>query len=149
MTKHFLFLKLKIGLILVLFLVSCTPTGTSAVSQPTSIDPQIPTSTPIPEITVGVVVVDTLNIREGPGTSYPIVSSMNKDEKFNILGEVTNSTNNKWLLVSPSNNSFGWVIGDQSYVAIQKEIVDFNTYLIWQRNVDAAKSALITPTASP
>jgi len=154
MTKHFLSFKFKIILIFVLFLVSCTPAGTSVVPEPTSsiktpIDTQIPTSTPIPEVIVGIVVVDTLNIREGPGTSYPIVSSLNKDEKFYILGEVTNSTNNKWLLVSPSTNSFGWVIGDQSYVTIQKEIVDLNTYLIWQKNLDAAKSALITPTAGP
>ena len=153
MTKHFLSLKFKIILIFVLFLVSCTPAGTSAAPEPisikTPINTQIPTSTLIPEIIVGVVVVDTLNIREGPGTSYPIVSSLSKDEKFYILGEVINSTNNKWLLVSPSTNSFGWVIGDQSYVTVQKEIVDLNTYLIWQKNVDAAKSALITPTTSP
>ena len=115
----------------------------------TPINAQLPTSTPIPEIIVGVVAVDVLNIREGPGTSYPIVGAINKDEKFYILGEVVNSTNNKWLLINPTSNSFGWVIGDQSYVTIQKEIVDLSTYLIWQKNVDDAKSALITATASP
>ena len=153
MTKHFLFLKFKILFIFVLFLVSCAPTGTSVVSQPTSVETstntQIPTSTPIPEIIVGVVEVDTLNIREGPGTSYPILGSLNIGEKFYILGEVINSTNNKWLLVSPSSNSFGWVTGDQSYVTVQKETVDLSTYLIWQKNVETAKSVLISLTATP
>ncbi|RPJ23659.1 MAG: SH3 domain-containing protein [Chloroflexi bacterium] len=149
MLKHFL-------LIVVLFLVSCTSTATSAAPQspqststkaPTNT--QIPTSTPIPEITIGVVEVDILNIREGPGTSYPTIGSLTKGEKFYVLGDVTNSTNNKWLLVSPSNNSFGWVIGEQTYVTVQKEIVDLSTYLIWQKNVDDAKLALITLTATP
>jgi len=155
MAKHFFLLKLNIMLIVILFLIGCapTPTATSVVSQPVSIETpinsQLPTSTPIPEIIVGVVSVDVLNIREGPGTSYPIVGALNKDEKFYILGEVVNSTNNKWLLINPTSNSFGWVIGDQSYVTIQTEIVDLSTYLIWQKNVGDAKSALITATASP
>jgi uncharacterized protein YgiM (DUF1202 family) len=95
------------------------------------------------------VVVDLLNIREGPGTSYPILGSLDQDEKFYIPGEVVNSTNNRWLLISPSENSFGWVIGDQTYVTVQKEIVDLSTYLVWQKNVDAAKSVLIRLTATP
>jgi len=95
------------------------------------------------------VEVNLLNIREGPGTSYPILGSLNKGEKFYILGELVNSTNNKWLIVSPSSNSFGWVTGDQSYVTVQKEIVDLSTYLIWQKNVETAKSLLISLTPTP
>lgn len=156
MVKHSLLGALKIVLIFVVFLVSCTPgalPATAEVSQPIPttqpMNTQIPTATPIPEIIVGVVEVDVLNVREGPGTSYPILGALNKGEKFYILGDVVNSTNNKWLLISPSSNSFGWVIGDQSYVTIQKEIVDLSTYLIWQKNVEDAKSALVTATASP
>ena len=152
MTRHFLSLKSQIMLILVFSLVGCTSPNTSVASQPVSVDnpnPEALTSTPVPEIMVGVVNVDILNIREGPGTSYPIVGSLNKDEKFPILGEMTNSTSNKWLLISVTDNSFGWVTGDQSYVTVQKETVDSDTYLTWQRNVEASKSVLITPTASP
>lgn len=90
-----------------------------------------------------------LNVREGPGTSYPIVSSLNKGEKFYIPGEVTNNTNNYWLLLNPSEGSFGWVIGDQSYVTIQQEIVDLATYVIWQKNVEDGKALLVISTASP
>ena len=154
MPKNFLFFKLVI--ICILFLVACTATAPATqkpVVEPTltqvPVNTQIPTSTPIPEIIVGVVEVDLLNIREGPGTSYPILNSLNKGEKFYILGEITNNTNNKWLLINPSEATFGWVIGDQTYVTIQKELVDLSTYLIWQRNVENAKSTLLAVTASP
>jgi len=98
---------------------------------------------------VGVVEVDLLNIREGPGTNYPILGSLAKGEKFYILGEVVNGTSNRWLLISSSSDSFGWVAGDQTYVTVQKEIVDLSTYLIWQKNLDTAKSVLIALTPTP
>jgi len=98
---------------------------------------------------VGVVEVDLLNIREGPGTNYPILNSLAKEEKFYVLGEVVNSTGNKWLLIRSSPDSFGWVIGDQTYVMVQKETVDLSTYLIWQKNIESAKSVLSALTPTP
>jgi uncharacterized protein YgiM (DUF1202 family) len=157
MAKRF-FLRFEIIFIGILFLVSCAPVattvGTTPTPAPTNTAPvvqieQNSTATPIPEVTVGVVEVDLLNIREGPGTNYPILGSLANGEKFYILGEVVNSTNNKWLLISPTPDSFGWVIGDQTYVTVQKEIVDLSTYLIWQKNVNTAKSVLIALTPTP
>jgi uncharacterized protein YgiM (DUF1202 family) len=157
MAKQF-FLPFGILFIGILFLVSCAPiattVGTTPTPAPTNTAPAVQieqnsTATPIPEVTVGVVEVDLLNIREGPGTNYPILGSLAKGEKFYILNEVVNSTNNKWLLISPSEDSFGWVIGDQTYVTIQKEIVDLSTYLIWQKNIDTAKSLLSALTPTP
>ncbi len=150
MSKHFLF-------VVVLFLAGCARTSpmTDTEAPPTNIPthtqeiPTVPTSAPPSEVTVGVVQVDVLNIREGPGTSYPTVGLLNKGEKFYILGDVINSTNNKWLLVSSSNNSLGWVIGDQSHVTLQQELVDSDTYLTLQKNVDSAKSVLLQLTATP
>jgi uncharacterized protein YgiM (DUF1202 family) len=94
------------------------------------------------------VEVDLLNIREGPGTNYPILGSLAKGEKFFILGDVVNGTGNRWLLISASTDSFGWVTGDQSYVTLQKEIVELGVYLVWQENRNTARSILIalTPT---
>ena len=156
MSKLFFLRKLGILFIGILFLVSCAPIaasgGTTPTLPPTNAAPsgQLPTSTPIPEVMVGVVEVDLLNMREGPGTSYPILASLNKGEKFYILGEVVNSTNNKWLIISSSSNSaLGWVIGDQTYVTVQKEMVDLSTYLEWQKNMDTAKSVLIALTPTP
>jgi uncharacterized protein YgiM (DUF1202 family) len=155
MTKQIFLPGLGIFFIGILFLVSCAPAattvGTTPTLPPTNTAPSVQesTATPIPEVAIGVVVVDLLNIREGPGTNYPIVGSLRKDEKFYILGEVVNNTNNKWLLIAPSENSFGWVIGDQTYVTEQKEVVDLSTYLIWQKNVEIAKAILIALTPTP
>lgn len=149
MSKYFL-------LAVVLLLASCAPKSAGAESQPTSptsvktsLDAQAPTAAPLHEVEVGVVVVKTLNVREGPGINFPAVGVLNADEKFYILGETVNSTNNKWLLVSLPDNSFGWVTGDRSYVTVQKEMVDASTYSTWQKNVQAANSAAIIPVTSP
>lgn len=150
MSKYFL-------LVVVLFLAGCAPKNNSAAPQPTqpasaaktSPDTDIATAAQTYEITVGVVVVDVLNVREGPGTNHPTISSLSQGQKFYILGETINSTSNKWLLISLSDNSFGWVIGEQSYVAIQKETVDSNTYSTWQKDVNAAKSAALIPVTGP
>lgn len=159
MTKKNFLPRLGIFFIGILFLVSCAPVattiGTTPTLPPTNTAPAIivenenSTATPIPEVVVGVVEVDLLNIREGPGVNYPILSSLPKGEKFYILGEVVNNTSNKWLLISASSDSFGWVAGDQTYVTVQKEIVDLSSYLIWQKNLDAAKSVLIALTPTP
>ncbi len=150
MSKHFL-------LIFVLFLASCAPKAAKAVpqsEQPTSVvkaslDTQNTPPTPIPELEAGVVVVNILNVRQGPGTSFPTVGSLHQGDKFYVLGETTNSTNNKWLLISLSNNSFGWVTGDKIYVTVQQESVDADTYSTWQKNLAAAKSQSIIPVTSP
>jgi uncharacterized protein YgiM (DUF1202 family) len=157
MTKHLFFPRFRILYIGILLLVSCAPVattvGTTPTAQPagtpTAPTVQIATETPIPEVEVGVVEVDLLNIREGPGTNYPILGSLAKGEKFYVLSEVVNNTNNKWLLISPTTDSFGWVIGDQTYVTVQKEIVDLSSFLIWQKNIDAAKLILAALTPIP
>ena len=157
MTKHLILSRFGILFIGILLLVSCAPVATTVGTTPTAQPTGTPTAatvqnateTPIPEVEVGVVEVDLLNIREGPGTNYPILGSLAKGEKFYILGEVVNNTNNKWLLISPTADSFGWVIGDQTYVTVQKEIVDLSSYLIWQKNIDTAKSILAALTPTP
>lgn len=158
MAKRSWHARLRILFSGILFLVSCAPVATTVGMTPTSgpvpTDTTPPlaissTSTPIPDIDVGVVEVDLLNIREGPGTNYPILGSLAKGEKFLILGEVVNSTANRWLLMSTSDNVLGWVAGDQSYVTVQRETVDLNAFLIWQQNLEAAKSLLSSLTATP
>lgn len=152
MKTQFSPLRLEIILIMFVFLVSCAPGATAEAPQSMPTDnpanAQNAIATPIPEIVVGVVVVDTLNVREGPGTSYPIINSLANGAKFYILGDVTNNTDNKWLLIDSSTGSFGWVIGDQSYVTIQRETVDLATYLTWQKNVDDSKALLVISTPS-
>ena len=157
MTKPLFLLRLEVFFFGILFLVSCAPVattvGTTPTPAPTNTAPAVEivsaTLTPIPEVEVGMVEVDLLNIREGPGINYPILGSLARGEKFYILSEVVNSTNNKWLLISPTTDSFGWVIGDQTYVTLQREIVDLSTFLIWQKNIDTAQSILAALTPTP
>lgn len=157
MVKYSLLTGIKLGLSILVFVVGCTPSDieknnvSSNTITPFSVAPtktRIPTATPIPEVLLGIVEVGSLNIRAGPGTSHPVIGSLHRGDEFYILGESVNSTNNKWLLISLSN-SFGWVIGEAGYVTIKKTIVDFNTYLEWQRNKQSAKSFLVSATARP
>jgi uncharacterized protein YgiM (DUF1202 family) len=156
MARKFFLPPHAIVFIAIVFLVRCAPAATSVGMTPT-LPPantaapavQSSTATPVPEVVVGVVEVDLLNVREGPGTNYPILKSLNKGEKFYILGEIVNSTSNTWLLISSSPDAFGWVIGDQTYVTVQKETVDLSTYLIWQKNMETAKSVLSALTPTP
>lgn len=153
MLKYFLF-------VVVPFLVGCANISpmTDPASPPTNIPIDIPTDIPTPaqismsappsEVTVGVVQVDVLNIREGPGTSFPAMGALNQGEKFYVLGEYLNETNNKWLLISQPNDSFGWVAGDQTHVTVQKEMVDHDIYLTWLNNVDKAKPVLTSFVAT-
>ena len=160
MTKRLFLPRLGFLFLGILFLVGCAPVATTVGTTPTpaptptqtALAPaivQVSSATPIPEVEVGVVEVDLLNIREGPGTNFPIVASLARGEKFYILGEVVNSEGNRWFLVSAYTDTFGWVTGDQSYVSVQKEIVDLSTYLIWQNNIETAKSILSALTPTP
>jgi uncharacterized protein YgiM (DUF1202 family) len=146
--------------VIALFLVGCANISpmTDPASPPTNIPIDIPTdiptqaqismSAPPSEVTVGVVQVDVLNIREGPGTSFPAMGALNRGEKFYVLGEYLNETNNKWLLISRPDDSFAWVAGDQTHVTLQKEVVDHDIYLTWLKNVDEAKAVLTSFTAT-
>lgn len=148
---------------LCLCIVGCAPIATSIGTTPTSAPTQtaapVPvqmeeelssTSTPPPDVMVGIVDVDLLNVREGPGTSYPILASLNRGEKFYVLGEVVNSTNNKWLIITPSGGGvLGWVIGDQTYITLQSEAIDSNAYGTWQQNMSSAQSAILALTPTP
>ena len=160
MTKRLFLPRLGFFFLGILFLIGCAPVATTVGTTPTpaptptqtALAPAVvpvSSATPIPEVEVGVVEVDLLNIREGPGTNFPIVASLARGEKFYILGEAVNSAGNMWLLVSASTDTFGWVTGDQSYVTVQKEIVDLSSYLIWQNNIDTAKSILAALTPTP
>ncbi len=100
----------------------------------------IPTSTKVPSVSMGTVLVKNLNIRSGPGVVYGIVGSMKQGEKFQILGDVKNlDANQKWLVISMANNSFGFVIGEPNYISEKLEIVDYLTYTSWLDKIRLAK----------
>lgn len=59
-----------------------------------------------PGFTTCTVHANKLNIRSGPGTTYPVVGSVSKGAKLNALGKI-----NGWYLIQTSNDVFGMVSG--------------------------------------
>lgn len=53
--------------------------------------------------TTAIVETDKLNIRSGPGLSYEVIASLNKDEKVDVL-----STSGNWLEIKAGNKT-GWI----------------------------------------
>lgn len=119
----------------------------------------IPTKTPLPQVSIGIVEVQSLNIRSGPGTSFGVIDSLKQGDEFYILADVNNSENQQWLLIPLADNSFGWVIGESKYVTQKWKRVDYSTYtmlldsarlakLIYDTTPTVAFSRPVIPTAN-
>lgn len=59
-----------------------------------------------PSFTTCIVHASKLNIRSGPGTTYPVIGSVSKGTKLNALGRI-----NGWYLIQTNNDVFGMVNG--------------------------------------
>jgi hypothetical protein len=80
----------------------------AAVSTPV---PRPPTSPPSPYV---IVAANTLNIRSGPGTVYPVIGQALKNQILEAVGR----HNNWWQIRFPGTlNTFGWV--SDAYVIAQ------------------------------
>ncbi len=88
-----------------------TPTLTAEVIQP-------PLNTPAPSAPIAVVMGDAINLREGPGTNYPVVGSAQNGERFEILAR-SGSGANLWYVIRRGQNGTAWVYG--SIVQIEPE----------------------------
>lgn len=64
-------------------------------------------STSIVTNETGTVTATVLNVRSGAGTSYSIVTKINKGNKVNII-----ESKNGWYKIKTSNGKIGWVSGD-------------------------------------
>ena len=83
-----------------------TPTATpTATSTPT------PTSTPAPE-TQARVQAKALNVRAGPGTTYPVVTRVKEGDVLDVWGQLDDCA---WLRVE-ADGTWGWVAG--AYVSM-------------------------------
>ncbi|MEM7130156.1 MAG: SH3 domain-containing protein [Chloroflexota bacterium] len=66
----------------------------------------------VPSVTV---LADALNIRSGPGVSYPLVSAAFKDDTLKVNGKTANCA---WFQVTTSASQIGWVSGGAAYVSL-------------------------------
>jgi uncharacterized protein YgiM (DUF1202 family) len=75
-----------------------------------TVPPPTPTPTFTPTSTVGAnlvtVTAELLNVRHGPGTSYPIITTVAKGVKATALGQ---DPSGGWLLVRLPNGTEGWI----------------------------------------
>lgn len=145
-------------IILAAFLLTCcsstTPEPTRTLAPTlTKIIPTetvTPTETPLPQVASGIVLIESLNIRSGPGINFDIVGTMKQGDKFYILADQKNNEAQQWLQIALDDNSFGWVIGEPGYVTQEQVEVDYQTYTVL---ADAGQRAeqvrLATPTAVP
>jgi N-acetylmuramoyl-L-alanine amidase len=53
-----------------------------------------------------VIQVDSLNVRSGPGLSYPVVYGVKKDQSYEVLAK-----DGEWIKIKISQNSSGWLAG--------------------------------------
>lgn len=94
------------------------PTATPAPSstptpEPTATPTAVPTDTPTPEPTdtpiplpQAEVIVDTLNLRGGPDTTYPVLGKATKGEKLPVLAR---NHDDSWLEVRTAGGKAAWV----------------------------------------
>jgi serine protease Do len=77
--------------------------------------PESPASLEEVEPATATVIVDTLNVRAGPGTDYQRIASVSADTSFNVIGQVENCA---WLLVEDEDGEQGWISGAARFVTL-------------------------------
>lgn len=99
------------------------PAADAATATPT---PAAPTETPISK--PQVVASNSLNVRGGPGTAYPIAGALNTGEQAEIIGK---NPAGDWWQVATAAGLQGWVLGtlvqtsgDTAAVAVAANIPD-------------------------
>jgi dipeptidyl aminopeptidase/acylaminoacyl peptidase len=66
-----------------------------------------------PQLTV---LVEALNVRSGPGVSYPVISMLTQDDQVPVVGQ--HITSGWWQVVLPEGST-GWVSGGAVYVSVE------------------------------
>ncbi len=118
-------------------LVTVPPTGT----------PRPPTETLVPSATPeGVVgtVKNTVNVRSGPGTVYPVIGQLRRGQQYRLIGTNTDGT---WVVIT-FNNQQGWVAA--SFMDIFGDIHTLPIIAAPPTPVPSpTPPATLTPTAPP
>jgi len=93
---------------------SAPTTAPSSTSAPTLAPSSIPTPAPVPTAEA-VVLAATLNMREGPDTSFPILLALQRDEKLSVTGKYQNC---EWMQVKKSSGEQGWIKIGSGYASV-------------------------------
>lgn len=74
----------------------------------------LPAAAPMPASPVAVVKVPTLNVRQGPDTGYPVLTTAAQNTPLSVLGQIHDCT---WLNVKTPAGA-GWAAGSAQYVTL-------------------------------
>ncbi|MCS7219688.1 MAG: SH3 domain-containing protein [Anaerolineae bacterium] len=95
--------------------LTSTPSRTpTRMPTPMRTPTRTPTPTPSPDCLVKVRI---LNVRAGPGTIYPVISSVRAGDALRVIGEAYNCG---WLKVVTPKGITGWVSGNLQYVTLYR-----------------------------
>jgi len=83
-----------------------------------------------------------VNVRSGPGSSYSLVTTVNKDAKFNIAG-----VSGQWLKINLPNGKQGWIAG--WLAAVNEVAVPQSTPVANPPATNPAPSGGTTPVQQP
>ncbi len=120
-----------------------SPTATPAqvsVAQASATSTQTPTITPEPK--PRVVSENTINVRSGPGTAYPVVSSLDSGASAAILAK---NQSESWWQIQLADGKLGWVYGSVVTVQGNTESIPVASD-IQQPPPTATPAATATPT---
>lgn len=84
----------------------------SPVEEPTPTPEPEPTATPEPAPRL-FVDIDIVNVRQGPGTTYGLVGTADRDQELEIIGK---NEAGDWWQICCVNGEPGWIFGDLARV---------------------------------
>ncbi len=91
-------------------------TGLLPVTTPAAINTPSAAATPTPPPVAQLeVLVNTLNVRSGPGTAYPVIGQLKAGNQVAITGQ---DAGNGWLEICCVDGQSGWVINNQNYIRL-------------------------------
>jgi CHAT domain-containing protein len=93
--------------------------GLLPVTTPTAINTPSAEATPTPPPVAQLeVLVNTLNVRSGPGTAYSVIGQLKAGNQVAITGQ---DMGKGWLEICCVDGESGWVIRNENYIHIQGE----------------------------
>jgi len=116
--------------------LSVTPSSTPVVVPTATNTRTPPTATPRRTTPIAEVLVEGLNIRSGPGTTFPIVAKGALGQRFPVSGQ---SGNCAWLQIVLEDGSEGWISGAGAYSSLN----------VGCGSIPGASGSATLPTATP